>query len=68
MHEYMCEGITLYYKIMDAYDAMSQTVPKGRKHKAWQTPIEEVLFKVGSTRHLNIVLLVNGSKVLSRHR
>lgn len=52
MHEYICEGITLYYKIMDAYDFMSETVPKGRKYKAWQTPYEKVLFKVGSTLHM----------------
>lgn len=47
MHEYICEGITLYYKVMDAYDFMSETVPKGRKYKAWQTPYDKVLFQVG---------------------
>lgn len=54
MYEYMCEGITLYYKIMDTYLAMSKTVPKGKKYKAWQTPIEKVLFKVGTTGHLEL--------------
>lgn len=53
MHEYMCEGITLYYKIMDAYIALSETVPKGRKYKAWQTPIDKVLFKVGNASPLD---------------
>lgn len=52
MYEYMCEGITLYYKIMDAYISIGETMPKGKKYKAWQTPIEKVLFKVGSTTHV----------------
>lgn len=56
MHECMCEGITLYYKVMDAYAAMGDALPKGRKFKAWQTPIDRVLLKVGSTRHLDFPL------------
>ncbi|KAG8163472.1 hypothetical protein KVR01_006769 [Diaporthe batatas] len=45
MHDYMCEGITLYYKVMDAYVSLSETAPKGKKYRAWQTPIEKVLLK-----------------------
>lgn len=56
MHDCMCEGITLYYKIMDAYSAMGEVLPKGRKYKAWQTPIDRVFLKVGSTRHLDFPL------------
>jgi hypothetical protein len=52
MYEHMCEGITLYYKIMDTYASMAERAPKGKKNKAWQTPIEKVLLKVGRTRHL----------------
>lgn len=52
MHEHMCEGITLYYKVMDAYVSMAETAPKGKKNRAWQSPIEKVLHKVGRTRHL----------------
>lgn len=45
MYDYMCEGITLYYKIMDAYVSMSETAPKAKKYRAWQTPIEKILLK-----------------------
>lgn len=49
MYEYMCEGITLYYKIMDAYASLAQTLPKGKRYKALQTPIEKLFFKVSNT-------------------
>lgn len=49
MYEHMCEGITLYYKIIDAYDSLERNFVKAKRYKALQTPIEKVLFKVGRT-------------------
>ncbi|KAI3400841.1 hypothetical protein diail_1530 [Diaporthe ilicicola] len=45
MYDYMCEGITLYYKIIDAYDSLAHNLPKGKRYKALQTPIEKLFFK-----------------------
>ncbi|KAJ0114925.1 hypothetical protein J7T55_004667 [Diaporthe amygdali] len=45
MYEHMCEGITLYYKIIDAYDSLERNFVKAKRYKALQTPIEKVLFK-----------------------
>lgn len=59
MHEYMCEGITIYYEIMDIYGSMTKKVAKSnekKRRKLLQTPIEKVLFKVSSTRHLDFSL------------
>lgn len=55
MHEYMCEGITLYYKIMDEYEFITENVPKRSKKKRkllQTTPLDKVLFKVGSRKLL----------------
>lgn len=46
MYETVCEGITLYYTIFDAYRIEHEKLPKGRKHKAYQMSIEDLLFKV----------------------
>lgn len=46
MYESVCEGITLYYKIMDAYQDQWNKLQKGKRHKAYQMPIETLLFKV----------------------
>lgn len=46
MYESVCEGITLYYKVMDAYQDQRDGLPKGKRHKAYQMPIERLLLKV----------------------
>ncbi|ROW05975.1 hypothetical protein VPNG_08462 [Cytospora leucostoma] len=45
MYETVCEGITFYYTIFDAYHKEHNRLPKSKKHKAYQMPIEKLLFK-----------------------
>lgn len=45
MYDFVCEGITLYYKVIDVYPGPDDKLPKAKKHKAYQLPIEKVLLK-----------------------
>lgn len=46
MYEDVCEGITLYYEIMNAYDQAKKKSGKAKRQKAMQMPVDKLLFKV----------------------
>lgn len=46
MYELVCEGITLYYSLMVAYEDRLRKLAKAKRAKAMQTKIHDLLFKV----------------------
>ena len=46
MYDFVCEGITLYYSLIDAYQKQWNRLPKAKRHKAYQMPIERLLLEV----------------------
>lgn len=47
MFEEICDGITLYYSLMDVYTEAMESYIKTKQYKALQMPIQDLLFKVG---------------------
>lgn len=45
MFEDVCEGITLYYTLMDIYTEAMESYIKTKQYKALQMPIDTLLFK-----------------------
>lgn len=46
MYNTVCEGITLYYLVMDAHLEARGRAGKGKRGKAVQIPVDKLLFKV----------------------
>ncbi|ROW02000.1 hypothetical protein VMCG_05651 [Cytospora schulzeri] len=55
MYETVCEGITLYYKVMDVYQQYDK-LSKAKRHKAYQMPIERLLLKVRTPHYHNLAV------------
>lgn len=63
MYDTVCEGITLYYHLMDTYKEAKDQAKKSKKGRALQMPIEKLLFEVWFPHKTDIIpMLILGGK------
>lgn len=53
MYDTICEGISLYYLILEVYVKAYERAPKAKKLKSLNMPLERVLFKVCAVETLS---------------